>query len=106
MPCWITVWNATTVFLQRSKTPNECLKYDTRPSDGEAPVLEFGERWVLLHWHYSEVHSNPEYLLRAYVWARKNYSLIYYTWNHLTVCKQLINILNNYWSWIAIIATI
>ena len=27
--------------------------------DGEAPVLEFREYWVLLHYHNSQVHTDP-----------------------------------------------
>ena len=34
--------------------------YDTKPSDGEAPVLKFKEYGVLFHYHYSQVHSAME----------------------------------------------
>ena len=32
--------NMPTLFMQRSKIPNKCLEYDTKPSDGEASILE------------------------------------------------------------------
>ena len=41
--------------IQRNKTsPNECLNYDTKPYDGEAPVQKL---WVVqeLYCHYSDL---------------------------------------------------
>ena len=53
--------NASTAFLQRSKTlyPNECPGYETKQSDGEAPVTQ--ELWWL--WSTSSLPSHPAPLL-------------------------------------------
>ena len=42
MPCLLGLENTPTTPLQRSKTPtlHEYLRYDTKLSDGKAPVLE------------------------------------------------------------------
>ena len=41
-PSWLGLLNILTASLQRGKTPtpNECPRYDTKQSDGEAPILE------------------------------------------------------------------
>ena len=40
------LWNMATASLQRGKTlPNEYPGYDTKLSDGEAPVQELWEMW-------------------------------------------------------------
>ena len=40
-PSWLELLNMMTASLLRGETPtNKCPVYDTKPSDGEAPVLE------------------------------------------------------------------
>ena len=38
-PSRLRQWNAQTASLQRGKTLNECPGYDTKQSEGEAPVM-------------------------------------------------------------------
>ena len=38
-PSRLWVLNTPTAFLQKSKTPNKCLGYDTKQSHGEATVI-------------------------------------------------------------------
>ena len=42
MPSWLGLLNTPTASLQRGKTPhsNEYPVYDTKQSDGEAPVMQ------------------------------------------------------------------
>ena len=44
--------------VRTTVTPNAGTGFSTKPSDGESPVLEFWECEVLIHCHYSQVHSN------------------------------------------------
>ena len=86
--------NAPTPPLQRCKSQNECPVYDAKPSDGETSVLELWEYSVPLHCHYSQVYSVPIWLQSM---GQIYYLLIiYYTWNNLTVCKQMINVKQSY----------
>ena len=39
----------------------KCPVYDTKPSDGEAPILDFGECGISLHCYYYQVNSYPEW---------------------------------------------
>ena len=40
LPSWLGLQNTPTAFLQRGKTPtNKCPGYDTKQSDGLAPVM-------------------------------------------------------------------
>ena len=58
--CWIRrlhlCWGV------RLPTPNNCPVYNTKSSDGEAPVLNFRKCGLILHYHYSQVHSNLDWL--------------------------------------------
>ncbi len=54
-------------------TPNECTEYDTKKSDGEAPVmLELLGMWSILYCHCSQFHSGPEWLhlIGSYLWVK------------------------------------
>ena len=50
-----------------------------------------GECGVNLNFHYFQICSDLEwqYLLESHLLVKWNCSIIYYTWNHLTVCKQM-----------------
>ena len=41
--------------------PNECFEYNTKPSDGEAPVLRLWGMWNTLHCRNFQVHSDLEW---------------------------------------------
>ena len=70
-----------TACLQRGKTPlpNECLGYDTKQSDGEAPVLELWGMW--------STSSLPFWLevVAPDKCSRKNFVFLFGTWINLTV---------------------
>ena len=52
LPSWPGLLNTLTAPLQKSKSPNECPGYDTKRSDGEAPVM-------LELWEMQITHSLP-----------------------------------------------
>ena len=68
----------------------------------------FGESGIRLHYHYSQIHPIPEwqYSLGSQLWIKQNYLSIYYSWNHSTMYKQMINGKLNYKNYIAILETI
>ena len=85
--------------LIREERPpiSESPGYDTKPLDGEAPILELWEMW--------STPSLPLFV-RA-LWSRvvipvwvpsmsQIEQIVYSTWNQLTVCKQIINVKLNY----------
>ena len=39
-------------------------------SDGKAPVLQFWGMWSILHYNYSQVHSNPGWWYRLVQWSQ------------------------------------
>ena len=94
-----------TALLQRDKPPplNECHKYDTKLSNGEAPVLlELWRMWstpsltLLLGPHY------PGVVATVMVISMDQIELF----NHLTVLKQMTDIKLNCYCFIAMLETI
>ena len=57
-----TYYNLTLIpFCRGVRSPNECPGYDSKPSDGEVPVMmELWEMQSTRHCHCSQVHSDPE----------------------------------------------
>ena len=80
------------VEVVRLPPTNEGPEYGTKPSDDEARVLELWGCVVLLHCHYSQIHSDPEwnYLLGFAPRFKENELIIYCTWNQLN-CVQTNN---------------
>ena len=72
----------------------------TLDHDGEASVLECG---VVLNFIFTVTY---QYLKPFNIVQIKLLEFGSNTWNHLTVCKQMINIKYNYWCYIAILETI
>ena len=55
---------------------------------------KFREYEVPVPYGYFQDFFDPEkqYLLGSHLWAIQNFSTIYYSWNHLPVCKRMIKI--------------
>ena len=51
---------------------NECFGFDTKLSDGEAPVLMLWECGAPIHFHYSHVYSGSEcqHLIGSHLWVK------------------------------------
>ena len=51
----------------------------------------FGECWVPVHCHYSQIYSvlNWLYLLGFLLWIKLNYLNVCQTWKHWTMCKKM-----------------
>ena len=82
-------------------SPNECLGYDIKQYDWEAPVmLELSECRVLLHCHRSQVHSGPVlsmHLIELFEIQTESKLMTYAElkvfemelFDQLTVCRQI-----------------
>ena len=59
-------------------------KKKTKPRLQSRSFRKYG---VPLYGLYSPIHPDPEWydLLESLLWVKKNYLIIFYIWNHLTV---------------------
>ena len=91
--------------LQRVKFPiplNKCPGYATKPSDGEAPVLECWGMWSTL----SLLLIQGPFRLKVVVLVRVSSIGQIELFNHLAVCKQMTNLKLNCSCYIAILEPI
>ena len=83
-----------TASLQKGMTPpNKCFGYDTKPSEGEAPVMDLWECGMPLRCYYSKVHRPIVIVsVKSHQRIKQKYLIILFIRNHLNVCQQMTDI--------------